>query len=117
MPNIFSPRILGPYKKYATPTNLLIGTGLVLAAYLGYSYLSKGKNKGGKNLMPKLGLPGEITNPRLEFNVTPPVLKPNSPSVIEIKGVFKGDDNQPSAASEGFYSIYDSQDNIITSGT
>ena len=127
MVNYLSPTaILGPYRKYATTKNLLIGAGLALAAYLGYNYITKQNNnkkgKGGttaKGRHPAVmgAAPGEITNPRLEFTVFPPTMRPNVPGTIEIKGIFKGDDNFPAETSEGFFAIYDAQDNIITTGS
>ena len=118
-------RLPAGIKRYATPTNIVLVAGGLMAAYLGYQYFTNGPGdaKVGKSaklhgkLGPNVGSNQGVDNPRLELVVSPIVVKPNIPTPIHIKGVFLDDSNQPSAVGEGFFTIFDSKNNIITQGS
>ncbi len=116
---------LSKYRKYLSGTNLLLILGGGVGAYLAYQYFTRGpnsekdglkKNKQLKNKARTSGAQG-VDNPRLELVVSPLRVAPFVPTPVHIKGVFKGDDNQPSPVVEGFFTIYDNNNNIITQGT
>ena len=113
---------LSKYRKYLSGTNLLILVGGAAAVYFGYNYLTRGPGsekegkKQNKRIRNRAGAMG-VDNPRLELVVSPIRVHPFVPTPVRIKGVFKGDDNQPSPVVEGFFTIYDSNNAVITQGS
>ena len=124
MADIISQVGLSKYRKYLSGTNLILLLGGGVGAYLAYQYFTRGPNsqKDGlaknKQLKSKSkGGSGQVDNPRLELVVSPLRVAPFVPTPVQIKGVFKGDDNQPSEVVEGFFTIYDNNNSIITQGS
>lgn len=124
MADIISQVGLSKYRKYLSGTNLILILGGGVGAYLAYQYFTRGPNsekdglKKNKQLKNRSrGGSDQVDNPRLELVVSPLRVHPFVPTPVQIKGFFKGDDNEASEVVEGFFTIYDSNNKVITTGS
>lgn len=126
MADIISQVGLSKYRKYLSGTNLILLIGGGVGVYLAYQYFTRGpnsqkdglaKNKQLKSKSMKMTGATGVDNPRLELVVSPLRVAPFVPTPVQIKGTFKGEDDQPSEVVEGFFTIYDNNNSIITQGS
>jgi len=116
---------VGGMKKYLTPTNIVIGLAGLGLVYFGYQYFI-GDHQKKKKHHTKTSLPPAleyqlsqtvVNDPRLSFTVNPTTVKPGVASTITIAGTFKSKSGMPAAVHEGFYSVYDSMNNVVSTGS